>query len=470
MGPRELAKDLRHGVSFLLKGATDERSAQVRDRILLAVKGRPAADVVALGDAFMPDLWTHLFPQCEKSSTPMVTAARPGSCCRPVPPKSSPDSPTGLGWNTASGPSERDSRGVYTGRLEDPSAQGGQGRRDAGVLAGARHLPEDSYAYSDSASDLPMLEAVGHPVAVNPEPELREIATDRGWPIIETARIPRVKLDFGGRPPSTGPQRRRDHNEVGPGRRHVAGTDHQGFTPVPLPSKRVVRVNDSMNTPGTANEASAGVRATGVAVGEISSTVERMQRAVNERIRWTSRFLSSRLPQAAPIGRATEGVVDIVELGQSVNHRVVRATTGLASTAAAAGLKAAAPQTSLPDGPKGAATVAGLSAAFGDHLDSGDETLPLTTPMGLRLAGRTVGCTAAELREAYPDPDSTIVVFVHGLAVTELNWSDDYTPRRYAPRAARHFTSATTPADRSRPTVRTLRRYWPTCIACGPFR
>lgn len=181
-----------------------------------------------------------------------------------------------------------------------------------------------------------------------------------------------------------------------------------------------------MNTPGTANEASAGVRATGVAVGEISSTVERMQRAVNERIRWTSRFLSSRLPQAAPIGRATEGVVDIVELGQSVNHRIVRATTGLASTAAAAGLKAAAPQTSLPDGPKGAATVAGLSAAFGDHLDSGDETLPLTTPMGLRLAGRTVGCTAAELREAYPDPGSTIVVFVHGLAVTELNWSDAY--------------------------------------------
>ena len=50
------------------------------------------------------------------------------------------------------------------------------------------------YAYSDSASDLPMLEAVGHPVAVNPEPELRLIAQERGWPVVETSSVPRVKL------------------------------------------------------------------------------------------------------------------------------------------------------------------------------------------------------------------------------------------------------------------------------------
>jgi phosphoserine phosphatase len=38
-----------------------------------------------------------------------------------------------------------------------------------------------SYAYSDSATDLPMLEAVGHPVAVNADRELARIATERGW-------------------------------------------------------------------------------------------------------------------------------------------------------------------------------------------------------------------------------------------------------------------------------------------------
>ncbi|MDQ2726531.1 MAG: HAD-IB family phosphatase [Actinomycetota bacterium] len=39
----------------------------------------------------------------------------------------------------------------------------------------------DSVAYADSASDLPMLEAVGHPVAVNPETRLASIARKRGW-------------------------------------------------------------------------------------------------------------------------------------------------------------------------------------------------------------------------------------------------------------------------------------------------
>jgi HAD superfamily hydrolase (TIGR01490 family) len=42
-----------------------------------------------------------------------------------------------------------------------------------------------SYAYSDSTSDLPMLEMVGHPVAVNPEKELRKVAEERDWPIKE---------------------------------------------------------------------------------------------------------------------------------------------------------------------------------------------------------------------------------------------------------------------------------------------
>jgi phosphoserine phosphatase len=40
------------------------------------------------------------------------------------------------------------------------------------------------YAYSDSASDLPMLELVGHPVAVNPDAPLERVAHDRGWPIV----------------------------------------------------------------------------------------------------------------------------------------------------------------------------------------------------------------------------------------------------------------------------------------------
>ncbi len=40
------------------------------------------------------------------------------------------------------------------------------------------------YAYSDSVTDVPMLETVGHPHAVNPDKELRRIAESRGWPVL----------------------------------------------------------------------------------------------------------------------------------------------------------------------------------------------------------------------------------------------------------------------------------------------
>jgi hypothetical protein len=45
-----------------------------------------------------------------------------------------------------------------------------------------------SYAYSDSATDLPMLEAVGHPVAVNADRELAKVATERGWEMLAFTR------------------------------------------------------------------------------------------------------------------------------------------------------------------------------------------------------------------------------------------------------------------------------------------
>jgi HAD superfamily hydrolase (TIGR01490 family) len=54
------------------------------------------------------------------------------------------------------------------------------------------------YAYSDSVTDVPMLEAVGHPFAVNPDRELRRIANERGWPVLVFTRPvalrPRVPL------------------------------------------------------------------------------------------------------------------------------------------------------------------------------------------------------------------------------------------------------------------------------------
>ncbi len=52
---------------------------------------------------------------------------------------------------------------------------------------------ESSYAYSDSITDLPLLEAVGHPHAVNPDRELSRVAADRGWPVLRFEKT--VSLD-----------------------------------------------------------------------------------------------------------------------------------------------------------------------------------------------------------------------------------------------------------------------------------
>ena len=75
--------------------------------------------------------------------------------------------------------------GVYTGR----SLRGAHGE---GKAAAVRELAARegidlaaSTAYSDSHTDLPFLEAVGHPIAVNPDRRLRRLAGERGWPILE---------------------------------------------------------------------------------------------------------------------------------------------------------------------------------------------------------------------------------------------------------------------------------------------
>jgi HAD superfamily hydrolase (TIGR01490 family) len=74
--------------------------------------------------------------------------------------------------------------GRYTGR--SLRACHGQGKADAvRELAAASDLDlTRSTAYSDSHTDLPFLEAVGQPVAVNPDRELRRIARERGWPML----------------------------------------------------------------------------------------------------------------------------------------------------------------------------------------------------------------------------------------------------------------------------------------------
>ena len=81
-----------------------------------------------------------------------------------------------------------DSEGRYTGELEFYAY--GPGKATAmEELAEAEGIDlSASYAYSDSLTDAPMLHIVGHPVAVNPDKELRELAIEQDWQIMEFRR------------------------------------------------------------------------------------------------------------------------------------------------------------------------------------------------------------------------------------------------------------------------------------------
>jgi HAD superfamily hydrolase (TIGR01490 family) len=92
-----------------------------------------------------------------------------------------------LGFDGALGTVCEVEDGAYTGRSLRPLH--GAAKADA-----VRELAEGegidlarSTAYSDSDSDLPFLEVVGHPVVVNPDRSLRAAAAERGWPVLEFA-------------------------------------------------------------------------------------------------------------------------------------------------------------------------------------------------------------------------------------------------------------------------------------------
>ena len=79
--------------------------------------------------------------------------------------------------------------GRYTGRLDELPPIGEARAQLLADYAGAHGLElAESVAYADSASDLAMLEAVGFPVAVNPESRLAAIARRRGWHVEHWAR------------------------------------------------------------------------------------------------------------------------------------------------------------------------------------------------------------------------------------------------------------------------------------------
>jgi HAD superfamily hydrolase (TIGR01490 family) len=77
--------------------------------------------------------------------------------------------------------------GKYTGEIADYAYGPHKATAIRALAATEGYDLAASYAYSDSITDEPLLAAVGHPFAVNPDKALRRVAVERGWPILEFA-------------------------------------------------------------------------------------------------------------------------------------------------------------------------------------------------------------------------------------------------------------------------------------------
>jgi len=77
--------------------------------------------------------------------------------------------------------------GLYTGRTLRAAHGPGKAQATRELAASEGIDLSSSTAYSDSHTDVPFLEAVGHPVATNPDRALRRIARERGWQVVDFA-------------------------------------------------------------------------------------------------------------------------------------------------------------------------------------------------------------------------------------------------------------------------------------------
>lgn len=182
---RDLAKSAFWQLLFVLRGASAERVRSAAEDGMAILRGFSVEEMQHLvGDAMEPVLRPlvyaeplHLVQQHRARDEKVYVVS---ATLQEIVEHIAQD----LGFDGAIGSLCEIVDGVYTGRTL--RAAHGEGK-----AAALRELAETegidlaaSTAYSDSYTDVPFLEAVGHPVAVNPDRRLRRIARLRGWPIV----------------------------------------------------------------------------------------------------------------------------------------------------------------------------------------------------------------------------------------------------------------------------------------------
>ncbi|MDX6196992.1 MAG: hypothetical protein QOJ79_143 [Actinomycetota bacterium] len=173
-------------LAFRVKGKENlEAVAEARDKALGLVAGKAVDEIVAYGEEIYDELmerriWsgTRALAQqhLDAGQRVWLVTATPVELARIIAKR--------LGLTGALGTVSEVEDGHYTGRLVGEPLHGPAKAEAVRALAEREGLDlTRCTAYSDSSNDVPMLSAVGHAVAINPDTALREEARRRGWEI-----------------------------------------------------------------------------------------------------------------------------------------------------------------------------------------------------------------------------------------------------------------------------------------------
>jgi HAD superfamily hydrolase (TIGR01490 family) len=187
---RRLALDAWENVKFRLHGSTDASTDRVMLRVGAMLEGRRAIEFRRLGPQVLAGVLPRLYPQMLEIAWAHQDEGRPVYIVTAATQDTAAMIAHVLGFDGGLGTPLEELDGRYTGRLAGPFAY-----RDGKPVV-MRELAEregialeSSYAYSDSESDLPMMRAVGNPVAVNPDGALARIAREEGWDVLRFDRL-----------------------------------------------------------------------------------------------------------------------------------------------------------------------------------------------------------------------------------------------------------------------------------------
>jgi HAD superfamily hydrolase (TIGR01490 family) len=193
VGRRQLMRWGLEHVHFRLKGSTDARTSQLLSQVKELLEGVPARDIQRLAPGLLAGVLPRIYPQMLDEVRSHQDADRPTFIVSAAGNDLVEMLARVLGMEGGIGTQyEVDGDGLLTGHIVEPFVYGD------GKVAKMRGFADEhdidltaSWAYSDSVSDLPMLRAVGHPVAVNPDAELASIAAAEGWRVMRFERLGR---------------------------------------------------------------------------------------------------------------------------------------------------------------------------------------------------------------------------------------------------------------------------------------